>query len=114
MFRSYAEGVFLPRSGGHGRWHVWCCSGAEQVLEKKEYVSFLRQHPDRAYLINFANGALAGIRPGDRLWRVLQEVAKRYDVLVFPAAFSTRDYVPWTGGSSSCRNFDAIQIKNKG
>jgi hypothetical protein len=111
MFGSqvYPEGRFAPTRGECSGWHVWCHTGARQVLGEREFVSWLACNPGRRYIINFANGAFAHIRPGDPLWERLREIAATHVVRVYPLNWSGR-YVPWTGATGDLGWFDAISI----
>jgi hypothetical protein len=112
MFGSqyYPEGQFKPERGGGNNWHVWCTTGAQQVLDTKEYEEWLKQHPEHSYTVNFANGSAARIHPEHPLWKKLVEIAGTYDVEVFPLT-GKDEYVPWSGQSTDYRDFDAFAIK---
>ena len=60
---SYNEGQFSPKRGSAHKWHVWCATGAIEVIEKREYEAWLSGNPDTPYLISFANGSAAHITP---------------------------------------------------
>ena len=112
MFGSqqYSEGKFKPERGGGNNWHVWCMTGALQVLDTKEYEQWLEKNPGQFYSINFANGSAARISPAHPLWKKLVEIAKNYTVRVFPLRWETK-YVPWSGDADSISAFDAFGIE---
>ena len=109
----YPEGRFKPERGGGCNWHVWCSTGALQVLRGGEFAQLLKEHPDREYIINFANGSGADILSGHPLWEILAGIAETHAVEVFPLPLSTRNYVPWTGAVCDLGRFDAIRIRSK-
>jgi hypothetical protein len=108
----YREGEFSPKRGGEHNWHVWCCTGALEVLRSREYITYLAEHPDVAYTINFANSSSARIQPGHPLWEVLADVARSYSVQVFQLTLQG-GYSSWTGAPSDLYAFDCISIKAK-
>lgn len=110
--QNYQEGHFAPKRGGNMNWHVWCATGALQVLDTAEYVEWLNNNPNDAYTINFANGSTARIHPDHRLWHVLVKIAETYRVEVYPLNWNNT-YVPWTGGPDSLRHFDALVIMSQ-
>lgn len=101
-----------PKQVDDLRWHVWSGTGALKVLDRGEYRVALEKHPDQKYLINFANGSKAVVRPGELLWQVMNRIAKEYDVQVFLLGWGG-PYVPWTGDPNSPKEFDAITIAVK-
>ena len=110
--QTYSEGQFQPKRGGAYNWHVWCNAGALQVLDSEEYVPWLTANPIKSYLIAFANGSAARIRPGDQLWQKLMDIAQNYTVEVFPLNWDG-EYCTWTGDEKSLHAFDALSIKAK-
>lgn len=110
--RSYPEGRFAPVRGLGSQWHVWCCAGVTQVLQTGEYAQLITKEPGQPYIINFANSSVARISPSHPLWQRLQEIAKDFDVQVFPLGLFS-EYVPWTGQEGSLGEFDAIKIQRK-
>jgi len=110
--QSYSEGRHKPVQGMEHNWHVWCNTGACEVLESKEYVSWLAEEKNLgfSYRINFANSSAAQIKPGDRLWKLLSDIAKEYEVRVFQLTLQG-GYVSWTGAESDLHSFDAISIR---
>ncbi len=112
----YPENRFKPErsvlsiSGHH--WHVWCSSGALEVVQGGEFREWLAAHPGDYYTINFANNASARIQPGHPLWEALKEVSQSYRVEVFPLSFHEQ-YVPWTGEAEDLERFDCIRISEK-
>jgi len=113
MFGSqhYPEGQIKPQYL-NGIALVRCCTGALQVLEEFDLVSWLTNHPKKRYIITFANGSAAGINSKHRLWSVLAEIAKKHIVKVFPLNWSG-EYVAWDGSAKSLHNFDGISIQLK-
>ena len=105
----YPELEFQPRRGAEHNWFVWCASGAWQVLDLEEHISYLTEHPDGWYTINFANAAAAHIQPGHPLWEKLAEVAKTYVVEVYRLTLQG-GYVPWMGAANDLRAFDCIKL----
>lgn len=108
----YDEGRHKPERGLEHNWHVWCLSGATEVLLKREYVKWLDENPDDAYTINFGNASYADINPGHQLWRVMAEVAMTHRMEVFQLGFDGI-YVPWAGKAGDLGLFDAIKITKK-
>lgn len=108
----YPEGQYQPRRGARHNWHVWCCTGALQVLEEKEYESWLEANPDERWQINFANGSAARISTSHPLWQALKAVANRYKVQVYRLSLKA-EWVPWTGEPGSLSTFDCIAISVK-
>ena len=101
---------FRPERGGEHDWHVHHAEGAVEVLGLREF-----QSPEghEFYTVNFANGSCARIRPGDRLWSELADIAREHEVGVFPLSLAASDYVPWTGSEGSLRAFDAIRLRRR-
>ncbi|MFA5133951.1 MAG: hypothetical protein WC459_04080 [Patescibacteria group bacterium] len=93
-------------------WHVWCHTGAIEVLEKREFIKFLEENPNGAYCINFANGSAARINPGDRLWQLMEEILKNFSIEVFPLSIKA-NFTPWNAQPNDIRSFDAFSIKQK-
>lgn len=93
-----------------GGYHVWCESGAADVLGSREFVAWLKKNPNMSYGINFANNASANIQPGHPLWSLMEEIAKEFKIKVFPLGLMTREYVEWTGAPDNTRRFDMIAI----
>jgi len=114
MFGSqqYPEGQYEPERGAEYNWCVRCNTGALQVLQQREYVQWLADHPGKSYTLNFANGSAARISPRHPLWQILVEIAKTYSVMVFPLTWNG-PYTPWTGNKDSLSAFDAISIEAK-
>lgn len=110
----YREGQFKPKPGHEHNWHVWCKTGALEVLENGEHVKWLEGDNDGIFSINFGNASAARVSPEHPLWKKLAEVAESYDVGIFPLGLATRDYVPWAESPEDRRQFDTIQIKKKG
>jgi hypothetical protein len=106
----YPESRFRPERGMGHSWHVWCDSGALEVLQKKEYLTLAM---GEQYLVNFANGSAARISPEAPLWQKLAEIAKTHTVEVFPLGLFSKKYIPWTGDAGSLDRFDAICITAK-
>ena len=111
--QKYPEGHFQPARGGEHNWHVWCMTGALQILGIREFIRWLAEHPDNGYTVNFANGSAARIKLGDPLWEMMTEIAKDFSVEVFTLSLLNGRYVPWSGGAGDLRAFDAIKIKSK-
>ncbi len=114
MFGSqhYTEGAYRPLRGGDINWHVWCNTGALEVLNANEFETVLGKNPEGYYTINFANASAARITPDHPLWKKLAEIAKTFSVEVYPLDWSKK-YLPWTGDDYSLHSFDAIQIMKK-
>lgn len=110
--RQYPEGQFQPQAGCEHNYHVWCATGALQVLKSEEYVRYLEEHPEEAYTVNFANGAFAHIAPGDPLWTAMSEIAEHFSIQVFLLVWKD-GYRPWTGAEGDPTNFDAIKISRR-
>lgn len=110
--RTYNEDVYTPKPGGLVNWNVWGPAGAKEVLDKEEYKQWLEEHPDRAYVVNFANGACARIRSGSPLWKTMKQIASQYEVKVFMVTLKG-GFVSWDGERGSLGVFDAISIRVK-
>jgi hypothetical protein len=108
----YPEGSIQPERGAEHNWHVWCHTGAKQVLKTREYEQWLAEHPGESYTINFANSSAARIFPGHSLWVLLGEIAERYLVQIFRLTL-TGGYVDWEKDADYVRCFDAISIEAK-
>lgn len=108
-WQQYPEGRFRPERGVECNWHVWCHTGALQVLDEQQIERWLTEHPAESYIVNFANGSAANIAPEHPLWQRLAALAQRYDVAVYVLTL-TGGYVPWTGASGDLGRFDAIRI----
>jgi len=110
MHRLYTEGQHAPERGSETNWHVWCKTGACQVLTREELEAWFQEHPDQPFGVNFANGAFARLEPGDDLHKKMAELsAEGYGVEVFP--ITSNEYVQWSGDACS---FDAIKVMPKG
>lgn len=108
--QKYQEGQFSPKPGAEHNWHVWCNTGALEVLRGGEYAQWLVDHPGEGYTINFGNGSAAKISPGHPLWQCLAEITKTHMVEVFRLT-SRGEYVSWDGDNTGLRVFDAIKIR---
>lgn len=108
----YSELQFQPVRGGEHDWHVWCASGALQVLNTGEHETKLTQDPQWVFSINFANNAAARITPEHPLWRRLAAIAQKFTVEVYQMGWEG-PWTPWTGDDASPRRFDCIRIKTK-
>lgn len=106
-------GIYPPEPGPPHNWIVRCEVGASQVLDTREYETYLAEHPEDSYTINFGYNTFVTSIPGDRLWEQMRRLAEHYVVYVFTTSIMNPRYVRWTGASDDERNFDAILIRSK-
>ena len=108
--KRYGELKFALERTAQDNWHVWCQTGALQVLTGEELREWLTAHPGETCAINFANNSAAHIQPGDPLWQVLMELASEQHIVeVYPLDLSCK-YRPWTGQDGDLGHFDNIKI----
>ena len=109
----YPDGGHRPMRGYEHNWHVWCATGALEVLRSGEHETWLRDNPGDSFTINFGNNSSSRhTAPEHPFWRVLKEVACAYKVEVFPLCFGA-EYRLWTGADDDLRAFDCIKISAK-
>lgn len=107
----YPEGRIPPERGLGHKWHVWCATGALQVLHSDEIAQLQNANPEVVVIINFANGAAANIWSGHPLWEALKQfVTDGYTIEVFGLSLVSGKYEPWTGEDSSLGRFDSIKV----
>jgi len=109
----YPEGLHKPERGGEVDWHVWCNTGAQEILRTEEYAEKISANPAYKWVVSFANASAARIFPGHPMWELLTSIAKTYKVEVFQLTLEG-GYVPWHGGSGDLREFDGIKISALG
>jgi hypothetical protein len=114
VYRRYWRGTKAPeKTWGAHDWNVYCEDGALQVLNTGEFREYFEYHPEKAYVISFADNSFADIKEDDPLWKKLDQMAKHYTVKVFPTEFPPFEYTEWPKPKNDRRNFNAIWISLK-
>jgi hypothetical protein len=63
--------------------------------------------------VSFVANSSAHITPNDELWKLMQVMARQYDISVFPLTVRADAYVPWDGSPTSLTRFDAIAVHKR-
>jgi hypothetical protein len=101
-----------PVKFGPVSWHVGGLMATLEVMKKPEIYPYLKAHPSKYCVINWANASYGTIVPQDELYKLMQEIVADGFVIELARALSGEQLTVWSGQDNQPVSFDLIRINH--